>query len=133
MGAAIRQRWTRDPAGRNVERCAGGTGTGESGLAAEPAGARIRRRPRPRSPENMKKARIAMTLGALLSVLAWACAAWAWKSHHEWMRTGAYARNSFPMNQLARDATLAAAGLSTATIALAVWTARRGSENGSGR
>jgi polyferredoxin len=83
----------------------------------------------------MKNSRIGIMVGALLCILAWAVAGWAWMSHWEWMRTGAYARNSFPMNQFARDATVAAAALTAATLAFSLWMsryrARQSSESGS--
>ena len=73
----------------------------------------------------MNGRKIFITVGVLLCILAWASAGSAWMTPLEWKRTGVYARNSLPMNRVARDAAVGAACLTALTASLTIWTGRR--------
>ena len=49
--------------------------------------------------------RLALSVSFLFCAIPTGVAAYAWVTHWHWQRTGAYARNSFPMNKFASDAT----------------------------
>ena len=46
-----------------------------------------------------------LVISFLFCAIPTGVAVYAWMTHWEWQRTGAYAGNSFPMNKFASDAT----------------------------
>jgi hypothetical protein len=54
------------------------------------------------------------------------CGAWqAWETHLKWRENGDYARNSLPMNRVARDSAMIA-GFATALLAgITIWNLTR--------
>ena len=64
---------------------------------------------------------LALAASFLFCAVPAGVAVYAWVTHWHWQHTGAYARNSFPMNKLASDATSVAIGCVAVTVC--VWVA----------
>ena len=65
---------------------------------------------------------LAVTVSFLACAGPAGVAAYAWVTHWHWQRTGAYARNSFPMHKFASDATwVTIACVTTTTCCWGVW------------
>ena len=68
---------------------------------------------------------LALAVSFFVCAIPAGIAANAWLTHWHWQQTGAYSRNSFPMNDLASDATWVTIGCVAATLCgWAVWAIR---------
>lgn len=69
---------------------------------------------------------LALVFSFLFCAIPTGVAVYAWFTHWDWQRTGAYANNSFPMNKFASDATWVAGVFFGITIcSWVVWGALR--------